>query len=163
MRAKVQFPEDVFRGAGDLAAPNDPILVRLFGYWDGKRGDRLMPRRADIDPVEMRGLVTNVMLYDVVTPGSVYRIRLVGQAIVDFVGVNTTGQLAQHTMPPDAAQRIIEILTSVTTKRAPRFRAGHAYWHKDKSYRKFEGCFLPLSADGEAVDMILSGVVFKTE
>ena len=47
---------------------------------------------------------------------------------------------------------------AVATERAPKFRAGRAYWHPDKTYREFEACFLPLSADGETVDIILGGV-----
>jgi hypothetical protein len=156
-------PADGIRDASDLAAPVKPILVRLFDYWKSKRGDRQMPSRADIDPAELRSLVYNVMLYDVVEPGKTYRIRLVGQAIVDFVGENNTGKLATASMPPEAAKRMIEILNGVVVNRVPRFRAGHAYWHKDKSYRKFEACFLPLSPDNQTVDMFLAGNIFATD
>lgn len=155
-------PVDGFRNAQDIAAPIDPVLVRLFSYWDAKRGGRLMPSRADIDPVELRGLVHNVMLYDVVAP-ELYRIRLVGQAIVDFVGTNNTGKFAADTLPPDAGKRMTEILNSVVANRAPRFRAGYAYWQRDKSYRKFEACFLPLSPDDRTVDKILAGNAFATD
>jgi hypothetical protein len=163
VNATPPVPADGSRDAEDLAAPVDPILVRLFNYWQSKRGSRLMPSRADIDPTELRSLVYNVMLYDVIEPGRLYRIRLVGQAIVDFVGANNTGKMAADTMPPEAARRMIEILSSVVTNRAPRFRAGLAYWHRDKSYRKFEACFLPLSPDDLTVDKILAGNVFATD
>lgn len=154
---------DGFREVKDSAAPQAPILVRLFEYWDGKRAGRLMPSRADIDPTELRALVLNVMLYDVVEPGRLYRIRLVGQAIVDFVGANNTGKMAGDGMPPGAARSMVEILNSVVTRRAPRFRVGSAYWHRAKAHRRFEACFLPLSSDGETVDKILAGNVFATE
>ncbi|HEX6842382.1 MAG TPA: PAS domain-containing protein [Stellaceae bacterium] len=157
------FPVDGFRGARDIAAPRSPILVRLFEYWDGKRAGRLMPSRADIDPAELRALVLHVMIYGVVEPGRLYRIRLVGQAIVDFVGANHTGKMAGESMPPDAARRMVEILNSVVTRRAPRFRLGSAYWHHDKTHRPFEACFLPLSSDGEAVDKILAGSTFTAD
>ena len=163
MNATPPVPADGFRDARDIAAPADPILIRLFDYWNSKRRGRLMPSRADIDPTELRTLVHNVMLYDVVEPGRLYRIRLVGQAIVDFVGANNTGKFAADTMPPEAGRRIIEILSSVVASRAPRFRAGHAYWHRDKSYRKFEACFLPLSPDDQTVDKILAGNAFATD
>ena len=53
---------------------------------------------------------------------------------------------AQHAKElAEAASRMIEILSSVVTNRAPRFRVGRAYWHRDKSFRRFEACFLPLS------------------
>ncbi len=163
MNSTSPLPTDGIRDANDLAAPVDPILVRLLDYWTAKRGGRRMPSRADIDPTELRGLVHNVMLYDVVEPGSLYRIRLVGQAIVDFVGVNNAGRMTTDTLPPEAGRRMIEILTSVVTSRAPRFRAGYAYWHRGKSYRKFEACFLPLSPDDHTVDKILGGNTFATD
>lgn len=159
---KFQSPDGI-RDANDIAAPVDPILVEIFAYWDGKRAGRIMPGRADIDPTELRGLVNNVMLFDVVEPGRLFRIRLVGEAIVDFVGVNNTGRWAHETLPPGAAERMVEILTSVVATRAPRCRAGFAYWHVAKAYRRFEACFLPLSSDGATVDKILSGNVFATE
>jgi hypothetical protein len=148
--------------AGDIPAPADPLLIRLFGYWQEKRGDRSMPSRAAIDPVELRGLVLNVMLFDVVDAARRFRIRLMGQAILDFVGVNNVGKLVEETMPPAAAAQMIEILASVALTHRPRFRAGYAYWHRDKSYRRFEACFLPLSPDGETVDKILAGITFDT-
>ncbi|MGO8919618.1 MAG: PAS domain-containing protein [Stellaceae bacterium] len=163
MSAAPKFHSDGIRGANDLAAPADPILVRLFNYWESKRAGRLMPSRADINPTELRGLVNHVMLYDVVEPGSLFRIRLVGQAIVDFVGVNHTGKMTTETLPPDAAKRLVEILTSVVTNRSPRFRAGYAYWHVAKSFRKFEACFLPLSPDGQTVDKIIGGHTFDAD
>jgi len=151
------------RDASDIAAPTDPILVRILAYWQAKRGARSMPSRADIDPVELRGLVNHIMLIDVAEPGRLYPIRLVGESIVDFVGVNNRRKLPEQTLPPAAGKRMVEILTSVVTTRAPRFRAGYAYWHRGKSYRTFEACFLPLSPDDATVDIILSGITFGSE
>ena len=153
---------DDFGSVHDIVAPNAPVLARLFDYWDAKRAGRPMPSRADIDPTELRGLVLHVMLYDVVQPGPRYRIRLVGQAIVDFVGANNTGRMAGDGMAPEAARRMIEILDSVAAERAPRFRFGAAYWHRGKAHWPFEACFLPLSSDGKTVDKILAGCAFAT-
>ena len=63
-------------------------------------------------------------------------------------------------MPPRAAEMTIEILDAVTGERMPKFRAGKAHWHPDKGYRDFEACFLPLSADGESVNIVLGGISF---
>lgn len=148
--------------AQDIPAPQDPVLLRILEYWQGKRGGRAMPRRADMDPpIELRGLASHIMLYDVLAPGQ-YRVRLVGQAIVEFSGYDATGKPAGASMPPRGAEITIGILDSVAASRAPRFRTGLAHWHRDKSYRKFEACFLPLSSDGERVDIILAGVTFDT-
>lgn len=153
---------DAERGARDIAGPSDPIVTRIHRYWSDKRGGRRMPSRADIDPAELGRLVLNVMLYDVEEPGKLYRVRLVGGAIVDFHGVNATGEIAGTFMPPTSAAQTIEILNAVVANRAPRFRAGFAHWSRDKSYRQFEACFLPLSPDDDRVDKILAGIAFDT-
>ena len=148
--------------AQDIPAPQDPVLVRLLEYWNSKRAGRPMPSRADMDPpIELRALASNIILYDVLGPAQ-YRVRLVGQAIVEFSGYDATGKPAGAGMPPKGAEITIGILDGVASSRAPRFRTGLAHWHRDKSYRKFEACFLPLSSDGETVDIILGGVTFDT-
>ena len=152
---------DLERGAHDIVAPTGPVVTQIYEYWQKKRGPRRMPRRADIDPVELGRLVHNVVLYDVEGEGQ-FRVRVVGGAIVDFYGVNTTGQMAGTYMPPAAAALAIEILSNIVATRAPRFRAGLAHWHKDKSYRRFEACFLPLSPDDDRVDKILVGIEFDS-
>jgi hypothetical protein len=55
----------------------DAHLRKALAYWLRKCGERHMPRRADIDPVEMPELLPYVRLADVVAPGQ-YRYRLVG-------------------------------------------------------------------------------------
>jgi hypothetical protein len=154
--------EDAARDAHDLAEPSDPLVARIYAYWNGKRGARRMPKRTDIEPAELGRLVPHVMLYDVIEPGKLYRVRLVGGAIVEFYGVNTTGQLAGAYMLPASAAQMIEILSAVEQDRVPRFRAGFAHWNVDKSYRRFEACFLPLSPDDDRVDKILAGIAFDT-
>ncbi|HUK60694.1 MAG TPA: PAS domain-containing protein [Stellaceae bacterium] len=162
MSVRPTTPEEAERGAHDLDVPVDPIVARIHAYWDGKRGQRRMPSRADIDPAELGRLVPHVMIYDVEEPEKLYRIRLVGGVIVDFYGFNTTGQLAGACMPPASAAQMHEILSGVEIGRAPRFRAGFAHWNVDKSYRRFEACFLPLSPDDDRVDKIFVGIAFDT-
>src|SRR5262249_49776119 len=96
----------------------------------------------------------------VVTEGAGYTVRLVGEEVVHFVGRNLTGQPAGSMMEPPAAQIMIKILDAVKTERVPKFRVGKAHWHLEKSYRDFEACFLPLSSDGETVDIVLGGIKF---
>ena len=44
---------------------NDDRLRRLFAYWLEKRGDRLFPAKAEIDPVEFSYILGYVTLVDV--------------------------------------------------------------------------------------------------
>jgi len=143
-----------------IDAPRHPDLRKLVEYWNAKRGARTMPSRADINPAEIKPLLPDIMIWSAVEP---YVIRLVGDHIVHFVGANNTGKGATEGMPPDAAKGMRGVIEHVIAVKAPRFRFGKAYWLADKSYRDFEASFLPLSADGERVDMILGGLKFDTE
>jgi len=140
--------------------PRDPDLRALYEYWNTVRGDRSMPQRADIDPTTIPKLLPCILMYTV-APGGGYTIRLVGEEVVSFVGQNATGHPAGSALPPRAAEILIKVLDEVTMERVPKFRAGKAHWQPDKSYRDFEACFLPLSANGESVDIILCGIAFS--
>ncbi len=143
-----------------IEAPRHPSLQRLFEYWTAKRGSRSAPSRADIQPAEIKPLLPDVMIWNVDKIGGPYTIRLVGENIVRFVGHNNTGASATAGMPEEAAATMIAVLTQVAETLAPLFRTGKAFWQQEKSFRDFEVCYLPLSSDGETVNMILGGVKF---
>ena len=143
-----------------IAEPVDPNLRTLYEYWDALRGDRPMPRRAEIEPAKIPKLLPYIVMYTVL-PGGGYTVRLVGEEIVNFTGGNATGRPSGSSLPLRAAEMLNKILDAVVTERLPKFRAGKAHWQPDKSYRDFEACFLPLSADGKAVDVVLCGIGFS--
>lgn len=149
--------------ASFIDTPRHPDLLRLFTYWNARRADRPAPARADIDPAQIKTLLPDVMIWNAQRQGEPFTIRLVGERIVRFVGRNNTGQSATFGMPADAAGVMTEVLGRVAASRTPLFRIGKAYWLLEKSYRNFEACYLPLSSDGETVDMILGGVKFDVD
>ena len=144
-----------------IDTPRDSRIQALFAYWDGLRQGRAMPARADIEPAAIPRLLPHVFMYGVGSDGG-YTIRLVGEEVVNFVGRNATGNPAGAVMQPRSAEVIVKILDAVTSERAPKFRAGKAHWLAAKSHRDYEACFLPLSPDGENVNVVLCGVVFPT-
>jgi hypothetical protein len=119
-----------------------------------------MPARSDISPAQMKSVLGDIMMWNVGRGGAPHVIRLVGENIVRFVGRNNTGETATFGMPADAVAAMNGVIDTVAAARAARFRTGKAFWLREKAYRDFEACYLPLSADGQTVDMILGGVVF---
>lgn len=143
-----------------IDSPRHPLLRQLHDYWLAQRGERLMPAKADINPADIKAVLPDVIIWNATPP---YLIRLVGDHVVRFVGSNNTGQPAAQEMPPDAGRVMTMVLETVIETKSPRFRLGKAFWKPEKSYRDFESCFLPLSADGETVDMILGGLKYDVE
>jgi hypothetical protein len=150
-------PVGTITEAGFIDAPQDAELKALYEYWDTVRGGRVMPARADIDPAKIPRLLPHIIMYTVATD---YTIRLVGEEIVRFTGRNATGSPVASTMSLRSAEMMTKILDAVATEQVPKFRAGKAHWQSDKTYHDFEACFLPLSADGKTVNIILGGIRF---
>ncbi len=146
-----------------IEAPRHPDLQTLLNYWTAKRASRIAPARADIRPTEIKPLLADVMIWNVGIEPAPHNIRLVGENIVRFVGTNNTGKPATAGMTDEAAASMTAVLDEVVRARSPRFRIGKAFWHREKSYRDFEACYLPLSADGETIDMILGGLKFEVK
>jgi len=144
-----------------IEAPRHPDLQSLLEYWIAKRGSRAAPPRADIRPPEIKVLLPDLMIWNVGRDGTPHTIRLVGENIVRFVGVNNTGKPATTGMTEEAAATMNAVLDEVVETRSPRFRIGKAFWHREKSYRDFEACYLPLSSDGNEVDLVVGGLKFE--
>jgi hypothetical protein len=51
-------------------------LRRLYDYWNGKRAGREFPSRADLDPLELRWIVGNLLLLDVQRDPPRFRFRV---------------------------------------------------------------------------------------
>ena len=144
-------------GAKFLDAPADPELVALVALWRNKCGERTMPSRADFDPAEFARLLPNIFLIDV-EAGGAFRTRLTGEEVVQFLGRNPKGKPPMESFAGEGSAAFEQILELVVKSRAPIFRAGRAYWSPTRSYKNFEACILPLSADGATVNMILGAV-----
>src|SRR3546814_16147304 len=91
-----------FRETGSAASdmPQAPVLQSLLAYWQSKcgPGDRL-PGRRDLEPLELRGLLPNIYLIDVL-PDRRFRIRLPAEAHVEVYGPGKFGRILDAIFPP---------------------------------------------------------------
>jgi len=147
--------------ATDLAFRTQLVIPeqrQLFDYWRSKCGGRRMASRADIEPAEIKRLLPYISLIDRVGDGTRFRVRLAGTQLREFFGREITGaylddldlegrpnywraandRLAQG-MP---AQGILPVSR-------PRGEFITRFWLR-----------LPLSNDGEHVNMILGHDAF---
>lgn len=132
-----------------------PKAVALYQYWNARRGIRPMPTRADIDPLEMRQWLPRLTLVDVGQDASSFTYRLVGTQIVDLLGVNPTGRLVETAWPEEMADHVVEGYHQVAETRKPLFCQQINSWLEDQTPTAW-AMRLPLSSNGEDVDMILA-------
>jgi hypothetical protein len=142
----------------------DPRLAALYAYWNDKRGDRAMPVRADLDPLEMKRWLGNLLLIDVTDQGR-FIYRLYGTKFVDSFGVDMTGQ-AVDDLPAEQQERIRSDYDAVRESRAPRVRLYTAAFEappigglvsSDTQVATWERLVLPLSDGNDRVTMLLVG------
>lgn len=128
--------------------------TELYQYWDSRRGPRPMPRRADIDPLEMRDWLSRIALIDVKDGGEAFRYRLVGTALTELRGSDPTGLEVESAWPAEDAEVVLAAYRQVAAQKGPVF------CHPARQIRRDQDpavgvMLLPLSNDGDNVDVIL--------
>jgi len=129
--------------------------IALYNYWLAKCGNRAMPARADIDPVEMpRQLLPGICIVEVVADERRYVYRLVGTGEVEVRGNDPTGKSVLEGFFGPSAEDALGCYDQVVKTRAALldptpFTAPSGKWITD------ETLFLPLSDDGATVNKIL--------
>lgn len=135
---------------------DQPRLRELYAYWNDKRGERVAPRRADIDPLDLPRLLGNILICEVHDPPRDFTFRLFGTALVDAVGRDLTGARFSTLFSRDVAPDIVREYEMVADRCAPVISRQDAGWAQ-KSHVRYERLLLPLSDDGERVNRILGG------
>lgn len=123
-------------------------------YWASKITDSRLPGRADIDPLDIPALLSQVILLDVQRDPWNFRFRLIGTNVVHHLTDDWTGKwmsTIDHMAPPS---RIFNSCVEVATSGKP-LRSDTPYVGPHQNYVRAEDIILPLASDGETPDMLL--------
>lgn len=143
----------------DIAHPN---LRRLYEYWVEKRGERDMPARANIDPLDITYIVGNVIMVDVIEGDPLrFRIRLHGTNLAQRVGYELTGKMLDELPINDFRALAQQSFSWVANKRQPLHSRRDQII--DGRFAKYETVIMPLSDDGERVNRLLVGLIYDDE
>ena len=134
-----------------------PRLQRLYAYWSAKRGGRKMPSRADIDVLDLRYVLGNLMLVEVIGAPPRFRIRVHGNNLSERAGYELTGKMLDELPQNEFRKGVGEKWTEVAATGEP-MHCDDDMRIKGRPYR-YESIILPLSADGETVNMELVAVM----
>jgi hypothetical protein len=151
-------------GAADGPEPQSPVLLALLRYWQSICRDGRLPGRADLDPLELRGLLPHVYLIDVL-PGDRpdrwrFRVRLLGEKHVEVYGPGLVGKVIDDVFPPVVAAEFNRLYAAVVRGRAPMVNRGRVSWVRNKEFLEYEGLHAPLASDGTTVDCIFGAGAF---
>jgi len=135
-----------------------PRVLSIYDYWDECRAGRSMPRRADIDPVDLPEHLPGILLIDVESENAwgrgVYRYRVVGTREVVNRRFDPTGGLVEDGFFAKSKSDALLSYESVRLQRAAiferlTFRAENGVPIDEDSV------MLPLSENGKDVAQIL--------
>lgn len=137
--------------------PND-ILKDIFRYWLVIKGDRPMPGRADLHPSDIVSLLPNISLIDVEHDTQRYRMRLVGTETVKALGKDITGKYLDEV--PEIETHLKSRYEWIVREKRPYVISDRLHW-SSKSFLNFCSVGLPLSNEGQNVDIIMYGSCFQ--
>ncbi|HVZ01022.1 MAG TPA: PAS domain-containing protein [Dongiaceae bacterium] len=135
-----------------------PTLRRFFEYYREKAGTRPFPARRDLDPVDFPYALGDITLIDVAYDPLRFSFRLDGSRHVERFGFDLTGRTLDEFPYPEMRQAIYDNYRDVVEARAPR----RYYRDLETSGRwfRYETLILPLSDDGERINMLISAISF---
>ena len=136
-----------------------PKLRRLYEYWDEKRGGRKMPARADLDPLDMRFAIGDVILVDVLDEDPPrFRIRLHGTNLSERTNFDLTGKMLDEMPAPEFRNLATRSFRRVVRTREPMHVLAERLL--DDRHQRYEAILLPLSSDGERIDRLMVGMIY---
>jgi hypothetical protein len=145
----------------DLPRIFDPRLRQLLAYWNKERGERPLPARTDIDPVELKFLLGYIMLLDVLPEPRQFRVRLQGTELQWWLGCDLTGKALDQLPSAELVAVAHDCLASTVETRAPFHKMGDELI--GDMPRRFEALLLPLASDGVVIDIVLAAVLCRDE
>jgi hypothetical protein len=142
-----------------LVGFTEPRLRLLYEYWLERKGERRFPARRDIDPLEFSYLLGSVVLVDVLRHPLRFRVRVHGTEMARRARYDLTGKLLDQLPIMDYRDYVLERCTRLVESGEP------ALVHHDRvidgQRRRYEALWLPLSADGIEVTMLLGALIYQ--
>jgi len=136
-----------------------PRLQRLYQDWHAWRGERAFPSRRDFDPVDLGYILGKLSLVSVLYEPLRFRYRVHATELAERLGFDLTGK--ELDALPDRTHRaaVREHFVAVVEHRAPEIRRRDRQRANGRAWR-YEALVLPLSGNGETIDMLISAVEF---
>lgn len=135
----------------------DPRLQGLHAYWRAKAPAPLLPSRQAVDPLELKDLLGQLMLVDVVREAGHpprFRYRLFGSGYTFYHGRDLTGKWVDEVAEPTFRDDLLNVYAFAAREARPGFYA-YDYILEAERHR-FHAALLPLAENGRDVDMVMT-------
>jgi hypothetical protein len=143
---------------------DEPLLAELYQYWSNRRGQRSLPARADIDPVDIPHLLPHIALTEIVPSsdgkGPRFHYRLAGTEIEARFGCALTNRFLDEIKQGDYLNYVQSLYRQLMSDLAPVY-AESSFEAGDSNILLAKRLMLPMSDDQQSVNMVLSGVLYR--
>jgi hypothetical protein len=140
----------------DIEAIELPALARLYAYWRMRCQGRFAPARADIDPTDLGYILPRLLMFDVLEGGADFRVRLAGSGTFNLHGRDITGMRVSEFKPLAFRDAVLSSYRQIVQDRRPIYLR-NTYRESGIEIDAYHVLRLPLSNDGETVNIILVG------
>lgn len=133
----------------------------FLNYWRSKAQTETLPRRADIDPLDIPALLPQIGLVDILLDQDpvVYRSRLLGTEITRHFGRDVTGKAAKQLYDDRYLLQLETTYGQVVATRQPLLCRCHVPLI-DGNMTAYHRFIAPLASNGEDIDMLMSFFTF---
>ncbi len=149
----------LLKNSGMIEEAQPPQIRAAYHYWLSICNGNGYPSRQDLNPVDMKRLLPYVMLIDAPEKPTDIRIRLIGSAIIDFLGYDPTGRLMKEHLESNDSPELLKGYLDV-------MNTGYCHYLEDSLFSgssesiRYHRLICPLSSDGLRIDCMFGAVCF---
>jgi hypothetical protein len=137
-----------------------PKVLQFYEFWRSRCNGDALPRKSDMDPVDMGGFLADIVLTEVSYDPLDFKYRIIGEGLISRLG-NLTGKRVREAALINISSSAYQNYCAVVEEKRPQFLEGDAVTalKKDRLYL-MSRVHCPLSSDGTIVDFIISCLTF---
>ncbi len=144
-----------------LDKPTHPDGLVLLDYFESHRARGVVPRRADLPAREIVRILPNVFILEPIDPeGLDWRLRLLGQGLVDRFGADPTGLAISQIYATDQVEYNAGVYRAVVAGERLSVTRG-TFQDIDREFLTFEIVHTPIIGSDEKTRWVLGGIFFE--
>ncbi|HTC84850.1 MAG TPA: PAS domain-containing protein [Rhizomicrobium sp.] len=133
---------------------SDPTHERLLNLWRSRAGNRIMPKRSEMTPRDLKDVLRHLIILERVERApSRYRVRLLGTSLTSMAG-DRTGKLLEEVIPADHLPRWVVCADLILDGGQPMRFVGRVHL-QGKEYLNAENLFVPLANENDEPSFVM--------
>ncbi len=139
----------------------DPEMRWMMDYWMSKRGDRSIPLRSDIDPLDFYMFWPTIYLLEGRALEDL-NVKFAGTAYRSLYGFEVTGRRIVDIIPEEMVPKVIEDYATCLGKSIPVYRESSMTWRERNAPVSYNRLLLPFGKNSQTVRYILGFAIIFT-